>query len=330
MRGWRAGAAATAIAVGTGLVAAAPAGAEERTIPDSSGDVSYFSPDGRSEGADRPAVDVVGTSVAYTDAGIRVEVFTRAPAPRGMVVTHLVHLELPGDGERHLVVFRSQQPEVDVITEGGGVSWRQGRCHAVARDEVGTRIMVVVPPACLPQLGPQTRFRLDSFLWEPPGTLSEQWWERVPADGGFSLFRGARPGAAPDPAADGPVYDRSGPEGSISRLYRVALGRVPDAGGLAHWLRQVWSGRPLLGVADDLARSPESAARFGIVPDDELVRLLYRHALGREPDPAGHRWWVDRLRAGASRGSVMLHVAESPELWARVAGDLPEGYRASA
>ena len=29
----------------------------------------------------RPAVDVVGTTVAHTDAGIRVDVFTRAPAP---------------------------------------------------------------------------------------------------------------------------------------------------------------------------------------------------------------------------------------------------------
>ena len=45
------------------------------------------------------------------------------------------------------------------------------------------------PPACLPQLGAQTRFRLDAFLWEPPGSLEEQWWERVPADGGFSHLR---------------------------------------------------------------------------------------------------------------------------------------------
>jgi len=327
----RVAAVVAAVCVGLGLVAVAPAGAEERTVPDVPGDVSYFSLAGDGAGADRPAVDVVGTTVAYTDAGIRVEVFTRAPAPRGMVVTHLLHLELPGDGERHLVVFRSQQPELDVITEGGGSSWRQDRCHDAAREEIGTRITVVVPPACLPQLGVQTRFRLDSFLWEPPGSLEEQWWERVPADGGFSLYRGARPASAPDPGLDGPVFDVSGVEGSISRLYRVALGRAPDAGGMAHWLRAVWSGRPLLGVADDLARSAESVGRYGMPSDEDFVRLLYQRALGREPDPAGHEWWVARLRSGMSRGSVMLHVAESPELWARTGGgDVPEGYRSAA
>lgn len=327
MRTWRLVVAAV-IAGSLALAVAPPAGAEERTVPDIPGDVSYGSLEGRTDGGDRPAVDVVGATVAHTDAGVRADVFTRAPAPAGMVVTHLLHLELPGDGQRHLVVFRSQQPDVDVITEGGEVSWRQDRCHAATREEVGRRISVVVPPACLPQLGAQTRFRLDSFLWEPPGTLSEQWWERVPADGGFSLHRGERPAGAPDPAADGPVFDPAGVDGEVLRLYRAVLGRSPDASGMAHWLRARWSGAPPVAVAEGIGGSGEALARFGGTTDDEFVVAVYEQALGRGPDADGRAFWMAQLRRGVSRGAVLVHVAESPEHRARTADDLPEGYRA--
>lgn len=101
----------------------------------------------------------------------------------------------------------------------------------------------------------------------------------------------------------------------VARLYLAALGRLPDADGLAFWTRAVTRGVLTPdGVAGMLLRSPESAARYGgSTTDDQFVARLYRNVLDREPDDAGASYWGSRLGAGDTRSSVLRRFAESAE-----------------
>ena len=49
----------------------------------------------------------------------------------------------------------------------------------------------------------------------------------------------------------------------------------------------------LRDVVRDVAKSPEHLQRFGNDARDQAVGTLYRHSLGRQPDPAGQRAFSD-------------------------------------
>jgi phycobilisome linker polypeptide/uncharacterized protein DUF4214/EF hand domain-containing protein len=81
----------------------------------------------------------------------------------------------------------------------------------------------------------------------------------------------------------------------VNELYRHMLERQPDAGS-AHWVQQLESGR--MTVRDEvraIATSPEYKERFVYTesgentPYERSVARLYRHLLGRQPDPDGQR-----------------------------------------
>lgn len=102
-------------------------------------------------------------------------------------------------------------------------------------------------------------------------------------------------------------------EARILRLYRAALGRSPDAAGLAYW-DDIHQTIPLIRIAEQFRISREWTLRFGNYNSDEdFVRLVYRNVLGREPDVAGRSYWIDVLRNGASRAAVIVEFSESPE-----------------
>jgi hypothetical protein len=115
----------------------------------------------------------------------------------------------------------------------------------------------------------------------------------------------------PDRAAYG------SPNEQVRRLYTAAFGRTPDPGGHQFWAEHVERGLPLVRVADAFAASPEFRVRFGAVDDTGFVDVLYRNVLGRPADPEGRAWWVGTLRAGASRGSVLVGFSESAEFGGR-------------
>ena len=81
----------------------------------------------------------------------------------------------------------------------------------------------------------------------------------------------------------------------VNELYRHMLERNADAGS-AHWVQQLESRqatvRDLVGA---IAKSPEYQQRFMYtesgenVPYERAVGRLYRHVLGRQPDPEGQR-----------------------------------------
>jgi hypothetical protein len=80
----------------------------------------------------------------------------------------------------------------------------------------------------------------------------------------------------------------------VRELYRHMLERQPDAAA-AGWVRQLENGQMTVrDVVLAIASSPEYTQRFiyeagGRMPYRESVANMYRHILGRQPDPEGLR-----------------------------------------
>jgi hypothetical protein len=101
---------------------------------------------------------------------------------------------------------------------------------------------------------------------------------------------------------------------AIVRLYDAILGRPAEAWGYGYWRQRMAFDRlGLSRVADIMARSPEFAATYGSLTDQQLVEQVYLNLLGRAGDPAGVAFWVDQLASGRTRGSVVARIAISAE-----------------
>src|SRR5688572_19177232 len=82
----------------------------------------------------------------------------------------------------------------------------------------------------------------------------------------------------------------------VDELYRHMLERPPDAGS-SHWVQELQGGRlTVREVVRQIANSEEHTRRFlQADTNDEgpayerSVAGLYRHILGRQPDPGGQR-----------------------------------------
>lgn len=104
----------------------------------------------------------------------------------------------------------------------------------------------------------------------------------------------------------------------LTRLYFGYFNRIPDAGGLLYWFDLLRAGRASIGaIAQQFARSSEFVGTYGTLDDGAFVDRVYGNVLGRAPDPSGRQYWVDRLAAGTSRGTVMVNFTESSENRAR-------------
>ncbi len=99
---------------------------------------------------------------------------------------------------------------------------------------------------------------------------------------------------------------------AIARLYLGLLDRVPDPEGLAFWVDRLQIGIGLQTVASEFLATTRS--ELGPFPDDEsFIEFIYRAILGRSPEPAGHRYWMQRLASGDMRGRILVEVSESDE-----------------
>lgn len=99
----------------------------------------------------------------------------------------------------------------------------------------------------------------------------------------------------------------------IARLYRAALGRGPDAAGLAFWVERIEAGSPLVEIADFFVSSTEFGETSGSLDDAAFVEFLYVQVLGRPSEGAGASFWRGLLAEGRSRGDVLLLFSESVE-----------------
>jgi Ca2+-binding EF-hand superfamily protein len=77
----------------------------------------------------------------------------------------------------------------------------------------------------------------------------------------------------------------------VDELYRHMLERAPDSGS-ADWVNRLQSGTTVREIVREIAKSSEHGQRFynpgeGAVAHERAVATLYRHILGRQPDPVG-------------------------------------------
>ena len=97
------------------------------------------------------------------------------------------------------------------------------------------------------------------------------------------------------------------------RLYRAAFLRNPDTGGLDHWIRQRWSGKSPVWIANYFTASSEFKGRYGTLSNDAFVTRIYQNVFERDPDPTGRYYWVTKLNQGTGRGQVLYELSNSPE-----------------
>ena len=121
------------------------------------------------------------------------------------------------------------------------------------------------------------------------------------------------------------VFDAADPAAQVTRLYRAALGRDPDQGGLNNWIGVLQRGGPLEGLAAAFVGSTEFAAQFGALDGTAFVTQLYRNILDRVPDPGGLQFWTAQLRNLVPRASVLTKISESEENRARTTATLATG-----
>lgn len=114
--------------------------------------------------------------------------------------------------------------------------------------------------------------------------------------------------------------------GEAYRLYKAALGREPDQPGLGYWINERDEGMALIEIAASFLDSDEFTHRYGTGLDNTaFVDAIYLNVLARQPDPAGHAYWLNELNHGVQRQQFLVNVSESPENKAGVAELIGEG-----
>jgi SpoIID/LytB domain protein len=97
----------------------------------------------------------------------------------------------------------------------------------------------------------------------------------------------------------------------VTKLYRRALDRDPDADGLAYWTGELRRGAMVTRIASLIYGAPEFAERAGGT-DEGVVRELYDRLLHRAPGDDELAWWLDQA-AVRTNGSLAADMVFSPE-----------------
>lgn len=122
------------------------------------------------------------------------------------------------------------------------------------------------------------------------------------------------------------ALDINGSAGQIYRLYQAAFDRVPDPGGLTHWINLSDKGDPLIQIARYFALNDEYKVLYNNTTNEQFVTKLYEHVLNRAPEGAGYEFWLGNLASGATnRDEVLTMFSESPENQAQVIGSIVNG-----
>ena len=107
-----------------------------------------------------------------------------------------------------------------------------------------------------------------------------------------------------------------GIEGQAYRIYKAALDREPDSGGLSYWIAQMDQGISLAELSAQFINSVEFRDKYGLNPSNEkFITMLYNNVLDRDPDPDGLAWWVEEMDSKPERTpqQVLAEFSESDE-----------------
>jgi len=122
------------------------------------------------------------------------------------------------------------------------------------------------------------------------------------------------------------AYDLSGNAGRAYRLYRAALNRPPDAGGLGFWIKALDNGATLDQMAAGFTSSSEFKLLYGASPTHaQLIEAAYNNVLHRVPDAAGAAYWVGALAGSLSTEAMLAYFSESAENQQQVAAAIASG-----
>ena len=106
----------------------------------------------------------------------------------------------------------------------------------------------------------------------------------------------------------------------IVEMYQASLGRVPDQGGLAHWVGALESGAMTMAqIGLAIASSAESQAFYGTAFDADFITTLYEKILGREPEPGALDAWLAQKTNGMTQAQMQEAFRSSQEASARAA-----------
>ena len=102
-------------------------------------------------------------------------------------------------------------------------------------------------------------------------------------------------------------------DAALVRLYRAVFKRLPDTSGYRYWLARLESGTTLAKAAATFAGSSEFKRTYGSLGNGAFVDLVYQNVLGRAPDTGGCAYWLRKLAAGTSRGTLVAQFSQSSE-----------------
>ncbi len=121
------------------------------------------------------------------------------------------------------------------------------------------------------------------------------------------------------------ALDITGNGGQAYRLYKSALDRAPDIGGLGFQINVLDIGFGITDIAANFIESPEFQARYGNLSNAQFVNQLYLNVLDRDADPGGLAFHVNNLNLGLPRNYLLVQFSESPENQANVIGAIQNG-----
>ena len=100
--------------------------------------------------------------------------------------------------------------------------------------------------------------------------------------------------------------------GFVYRMYNVVLGREPEEDGLQYWVSRLNNGSAYaVDIVSGFFESSEYHNKKK--SNNEIVTDCYKAMLGRNPDEAGYRYWLDRLDIGMTPEAIFAGFVDSRE-----------------
>ena len=118
--------------------------------------------------------------------------------------------------------------------------------------------------------------------------------------------------------------DAANSAGGIYRLYKAALDRDPDLGGLGYWIAQADAGtKDAVRMATDFTYADEFKTLYGVSTTDNymtgeditaLVTKIYENVLDRAPDAGGRDYYSGQITTKLKTvGQVLAEISDSAE-----------------
>ena len=118
--------------------------------------------------------------------------------------------------------------------------------------------------------------------------------------------------------------DAANSAGGIYRLYKAALDRNPDLGGLGYWIAQADAGtKDAVRMATDFTYADEFKTLYGVQTADNymtgeditaLVTKIYENVLDRAPDVGGRDYYAGQITTQSKTvGQVLAEISDSAE-----------------